>query len=426
LLAAGVILVALLLSIGVFLRFWYRGPAPIPPDLDLEKVDPEVARAVTNARHAVTQSPRSPSAWGDLSMVFAAHNFTPQALRCFDQTERLAPKDAQWPYLHGIILLPDDPDAAIGKFARAVELNPGDATMRLRLAETMFQQGRPEAEEQFRSALRRDPDNPRAHLGLARLSLSRGDLDEAQEHLTVAVSSRHARKAAHSLLAELALRRGDQEAASQELQIVRDLPIDPIWPDALLGEMFNRRVGKEHRRHLASQMMHDGKIREAAAILETAVAEDPGDGEAWNQLGQIRIREKDFPAAQQVLRKAIQATPGAAGPYFFLGLALYEDGKYSDAAASFRDAISRNSGMSSAHYYLGKCLLKKDDRKGALEEFRLAVRFNPQEPTMQRELGELLAAEGLKNEALEHLHEALRLKPGDQTAKELIDRLSKP
>src|SRR5579859_4001927 len=64
---------------GVGFTAWYYLLAPHPPAVNLDNVDPAVARAIRHARWIVWRAPRSGESWGHLASVFYVHDFYNQA-----------------------------------------------------------------------------------------------------------------------------------------------------------------------------------------------------------------------------------------------------------------------------------------------------------------------------------------------------------
>ena len=192
------------------------------PALDLTGIDPAVVRAIEKAEVAVKQAPRSAHAWGQLGQTLLAHDMHLPATACLAQAEQLDPQQPRWPYLQGIALTsadPPDPEAAIQKFQRAVELG-GDHpdTLRLRLTEALLGQDRlDEAEQQLQHVIELDPANTRAHLGLARVAIRRGEPEKSQAHLESALGDPHAKKASRTAL-------GGGAAAARQGTVRRGTP----------------------------------------------------------------------------------------------------------------------------------------------------------------------------------------------------------
>ncbi len=74
-------------------------PAPDPPPNE-----PRVLEAISEATETVASNPDSARAWGTLGMVFDAHSYLPEAVRCYRQALQLTPDDYRWNYHLAITL----------------------------------------------------------------------------------------------------------------------------------------------------------------------------------------------------------------------------------------------------------------------------------------------------------------------------------
>src|SRR5262249_11678027 len=151
---------------------------------------------------------------------------------CLAQAENLDPREPRWPYYQAIARHQEEPDLAIPKLRRAVELFDEDSQApRLLLAEVLYAQGRAdEATSQFEHILKRDPNNARAHLGLGRLAYHRGKFNDSLQHLNHAKTDSRTRKASVTLAIEVDRRLGDKAAADQGLRELASIPDDQPWP----------------------------------------------------------------------------------------------------------------------------------------------------------------------------------------------------
>ena len=289
----------LAVGLGVYLWTWTAYPDAStvnvlrePPAVELAGADPAVAKVVSGARTAVSQSPRSAAAWGRLGMVLYAHEFPVEAGVCFAQAEQLDTREARWPYFQGIILAESDPDTAIRKLQRAADLC-GDLpnAPRLRVGELLLGQGRlEEAQEQFQRVLQREPANARAHLGLGRLAFQRGDLQEAQNQSVLSLKERATQKAARILLAQTRERLG-KKLTAQEYRLTAAMPDDPDWPDPFLDEAFKLQTGKKRLLVRAGVLLEQGHVKECIEQCKQLVRDDPDSETAWLTLGKALIRE---------------------------------------------------------------------------------------------------------------------------------------
>lgn len=67
------------------------------------------------------------------------------------------------------------------------------------------------------------------------------------------------------------------------------------------------------RQGLGITRLREGKENEARPLLEQAVATDPGLARAWNALGVLADKARDWPAADLAYGKAVAAAPQDAG-----------------------------------------------------------------------------------------------------------------
>jgi tetratricopeptide (TPR) repeat protein len=414
---------ALLTGIGGYLC--YRPAVLEPPAVVLQEVDPAVAAVVEEASRAVHRSPRSAATWGRLGMVLLAHDFLCEANVCLSQAERLDPQEPRWPYYQGIALFLGDPDAAIPKLQRAADLCADTPdTPRLQLAEVLLGQGRyAEAADQFRHILQRDFGNPRAHLGLARVSYERDDLPHSLAHLRHCADNPFTRKAAAALLAEVEQRMGEKKAVAQHLHQAANLPDDPAWPDPFVEEIEQLKRGKQGCIARMESLLAHNRVPEALQLIREWVQDHPDSDWAWLWLGRLLVQQEQFVAAERALREAARQGPEAVETQFYLGVALYCQGKSREAALFFRRATQLKPDYALAHYNLGHCLIQQGDRTAALGAFRMAVRYKVNFADAHTNLGDLLIQNGQYDEGLVHARHAIALNPGDSRAKQLLGQV---
>jgi tetratricopeptide (TPR) repeat protein len=413
------------LSVAFGLSLWNGGarPAepPSPPVLGGTGIDPAVAKLVAIARAEVVRSPRSPAAWGRLGMAFDVHGFTDLAMRCFVEAERLDPSDAAWPYFQGLIQTPINPGAAAAKLRRGADLcgTVPDAPL-LRLGLLLLAEGNlTRAEEHFQEVIRHDPDNARAHFGLARAAFTKGDWPSAREQLAHCLVDPTARKAARTLLAQVHERLGNS-AAAEAYRHAAEGRDDQPWPDPFVLEANRLQTGRKTLQVRAGILLEQGHVAESIAVGRQAVKEYPDAAQAWVRLGEALLRHGDLSGSKDALLNAVRIEPLAVEAYFYLGTAANHREDYAEATSWFRKAVEVKPDYAQAYHALGACLALRGDFVAAIEALRQAIGCQPDLIDARTLLGEQLAKVGKKDEAVEQARLALKLKPNDSKATRLL------
>lgn len=88
-----------------------------------------------------------------------------------------------------------------------------------------------------------------------------------------------------------------------------------------------------------------GQYADAVELLNGAVAEQPGNAEAWLAMANALVADAEgnlSPAAVLAYRKAEVAAPDHPGPPFFLGLALAQSGRLEEGRALWAELLQRS------------------------------------------------------------------------------------
>ena len=426
-LRAAVVVLALL-ALGGYIYQRSSRPVLPPPDVDMEGADPSVAAAVERGRDKVRQEPHSADAWGKLGMVLLVHEFRSQAAYCFDRAEELGPREVRWPYYQALgAMLKSDLEAAKGKLERAVALS-GDQLggPRLVLAEVLLGlEELDEAQRHFLLLLDKNPEHTKAHLGLARVAIKRGDYRASLEPLSRAESDPCTRHAACDLLAEVREQLGDHAAAEAARRRAAELPADLNWPDPLRDELAALHTGKVAWLKQAEAYNREGRRTEALAVLQRTVRTYPSAEDAWLALGKTLYEQKMMGPAEEALRRACALAPTMHEPVNELGRVLIARDNRAEALTCFRKALELKPNAAQAWHNLGTCLFGAGDRSGALDAYAKAVHYAPEVFETQFALAVLLADRGRPAEALVHVEHAVRLKPNHPSARQLLEQLKK-
>jgi tetratricopeptide (TPR) repeat protein len=424
------VLVTAAIGAGIY-RYWSR-PAPLePPAVDLTDADPKVVQAIEAAREQVRKAPGSAPAWGKLGMLLYAHEFRTECVPCFREAERLEPQQPYWPYFQGVALAGQgQPDTALPKLRRAVELWGNEPVPRLRLAELLLAQGHStEAETEFQELLRKAPAGAqealitRAYLGLGQAALERGDLQASMDFLQRCQDSPYTRTTARTRMADICRTQGDPAAAEKLLRPLANWPADLPWADPYVEECNRLQTGLVAMLNRAGMLLMHNQNAEAHQVLQQTVQEYPDSSFAWYLLGRALLGLRNLPRSEAALRHAVQVDPKLVEGHYYLGVVLAKRGKDHEAIASFRKAVELKPDYTLAQVDLGRRLKLEGDTTGAIEAFRMVVRCEPHNSRAHRELGALLAEQGQWAQAREHLQHAVDLDPEDTEARKLLEQV---
>ena len=220
-----------------------------------------------------------------------------------------------------------DTEGALRAFARAVQLDPGNAPALVYAARLYSERADiKKARELLGRALKLNPKDSGAHLALASLSLREGDLREAAAALAAAARVDDQLPLYHLLRARLADATRRSEEALHELEQAAAL----TDADALLAEIVSLRVQIEA--DLGRHARAEAVLRESAPLLpEATVAILRGD---------IALSKRDAAAAVRQYRIAATLRGGDARLERKLGKALAAAGDFTAAEAAFYSALA--------------------------------------------------------------------------------------
>jgi cellulose synthase operon protein C len=246
--------------------------------------------------------------------TFVQHGHRAEAKTCYESLTR-----AKEPYLRaegdwGLKLYDD----ANGEFRTAVAQTPGNAMYRVRWGRLLHERfNNKDADDLFNEALKIDPNNAPAYVGLALVSADGFD-DKAVEYDAKAIGLDPKLAEAHELMAGLVLEDSDSKLAASEAD--EALKISPDAVDAMA--------------------IH--------AAIEILADRSP---DAW-------------------LAKIQQVDPGYGGGYAIVAHQLVMNMRFEDGVTYYRKAIAADSGLDSARSQLGINLMRlgQEDEAGQLLE----------------------------------------------------------
>lgn len=162
-------------------------------------------------------------------------------------------------------------------------------------------------------------------------------------------------------------------------------------------------------RLLGTLYAQTGRAAAAIPLLERAVAANPRDDEAHNNLGLALEAAGRAAQAEAHLREAVRLSPAEAERHANLGALLRDSGRAAEAVAVLEEAVHRFPGHAGIHTNLGLAYEAANRGEEAVAALERALALAPESPRIQRNLGLLLSKRGERLAAQPHLEAARRL-----------------
>jgi tetratricopeptide (TPR) repeat protein len=170
--------------------------------------------------------------------------------------------------------------------------------------------------------------------------------------------------------------------------------------------------GAEGYNNLSNAYYKQGRVDEAIALAQKAIALAPEYGIAHYNLGNLYAAQERFDLAQQHFEKALRLYPNYAEVHSNYGQLLAERGDIESGIRFFQRAIALNPRLSRAQLNLGVALAKQGQTEEAIGPLQEAVRLAPDSPEASYYLASVYAAQNRYGDAADYFKQALRIQPG--------------
>jgi Flp pilus assembly protein TadD len=259
-----------------------------------------------------------------LGYVYTGLKKTKEARGEYERAIELDPKMPEAALNLGILLLNEEPAAAVAPLERAVELLPAQSRPRTLLGVAHEKSGdAKKAVVCYEAALALDPKDSETILHLAQLYLQQGRAQDAEAKFRAVLSAEPESEAALAGLAGSLEAQKKPEAADGYRNYLKVQPKDSAARehlvhllvareeyDAALAEMEAAEKGGapsvESLKLRADILIGQKKWGAAIAALNEAVTLDPKDARLRGGLGRTYMQQRDFANAQRELKAAIQ------------------------------------------------------------------------------------------------------------------------
>jgi tetratricopeptide (TPR) repeat protein len=361
-------------------------------------------------------------------MVLQAWEQWQSAAMAYDRARTLAPDNAEWPYLAAVVAL------RTGRVADAVMLlerallvsKSANLPIRMKLAEALVNAGDlTRGTEAYARLVKEPAAQPEAEYGLGRIAALKGDWKAAIAHQQRACELFPEFGAAHYALGLAYRNAGRLDDAQRELELHRRY--GPRWPaidDPVLAKVNALKDDARANLERGIRLGNEGKLAEAIAAHDAALAKDPDNAQAhanlislYGRLGQWAEAEKQFKAVLALKSNLDEA-------YYNYGVVLTLQKRDTEAADAFRRAIDANPLHAQAYNNLGVLLERERRWEDAAGAYRQAIEHQPAFRLGRFNLARMLIALGRNDDAVAELEKLIALAGDDQESPRYVYALS--
>ena len=238
-----------------------------------------------------------------------------------------------------------------------------------------------------------------------------GRYDDAKKECLEIVALRPRLVRAYSLLGDLAARQKRPEEAMQWATKELEILIEGRGKSKPLpSAVENHEIAAIHGQ-LGVALLMQGKNKEAAVELRTALAQDADSADLQYNIGMVSAALGETEEAIAHYRKALELDPQHVEANYSLGTALAGGGHFDDAVAHFRKSLEVEPANVRAHCEFRRRAGRHGDAVEAEGHYRKALEIDPGDADAHDNLGLVLAGRGQVDEAMSHYRKALQIKP---------------
>jgi len=353
---------------------------------DLDKNDFEAA--LIPLQKFLAEKPDVAFVHFQLAYALTALQRTDEARAEYQKAAELDPKMPEAQLNLGILLLENDPAAAVAPLRKATELLPAQTRPRFLLGLALERSGDVAgATASFEAASRLDPNDVEniIHLGAMYLRNARpADAETKFRHalelqpqspaalqgLAQSLDAQKKPDAADAYRNYLAVQPRDDAARNRLIHIL----VEQQQYDAAIAECDRATAGQQPTADTlklrADVQMARKKLDDAIVTLRQAVALAPNDAQLHGGLGHVLLQKRDFPAAEKELKSALQLDRNNLSYWKDLSSVFYLEGNY-PATLSALDLIAKAETPNAGQWFIrALCYDKLDEVQSALDAYR--------------------------------------------------------
>lgn len=260
----------------------------------------------------------------------------------------------------------------------------------------------------FKKAVSLDSSKGEYYSAIGDLLFENKDINGSLEWIELAIKKNPEDRKAHLKIAKLFLYTQDYQRAFAEINLV-----------------LRKNVYDPEAYFLKGMLYKDMKdTAKAISNMQTAIQVAPDYREAMVELGVLYSAKNDS-LGTRYLDNAFNVDSSDVFPLYAKGMFFQERKDYERAKAEYRRAILRDRHYSDAYFSMGYILLQQDSMPKAWRQFDMAVKTDPSNPTAYYNRG--LCSELMDSiaKAIPDYEMAARLDTGYESPKKALMRLRK-
>ena len=405
---------------------------PIPPP-DTRGLAPEAARQLTQARADFDAARVGlvgfslAEAYAQLGALYLKAGFPDSAAVAFYDATQLAPKDARWWYVSGVIARQQKKNIeARTDFETALSLDPKYLPIRYRLADMLADQGDLEgARKMLLDATKDNADHAELFAFLGRAELKQRRYDEAITHLQQALNAAPQASALYSDLADAY--QGKGQTAQAQAARAKAGDVAPVIDDPIVAGIYDTHSAKPLTgtpMQRARQLIGQQQFVAARGELEEAIKASPNDVEAIALAARLDALLGVPSLAQDEATRALKIDANNASANLSQGMVYEFGGDEGKAQPYYQRAARADPNLPDPHLLLGNALMRKARFADAAEEYRKVVAIDPASTEGQGRLAAALVSAGRCREAINGLNTALAARSRDGDLLQVFVRLA--
>jgi tetratricopeptide (TPR) repeat protein len=402
---------------------------PVP---DTSKLNPQIAKQLAQARADFEKSKvdlignNLALAYADMGALYFRAGLDDVAAVAFYDATQLAPKDARWLYLRGVVAQAQKHNTdARADFQAALALDQVYLPIRYRLADTLIALGDLDgAHQTLAAALPAHQDQAVLHAMLGRLEIRQKRYGDAIEQLHAALKLEPQADALYKDLAAAYTGQGDAEQAKQAQAKVGPTP--PNLADPLVAGIFQPSGPALHGTPLekAQQLLAVRDFVRARDQTVAALKADPNDVEALALQARLDALLSNRAFAQDEAARALKLKPDSASANLSQGMVYEFAGDDAKALPYYQRAVRADADSPDAHLLLGNALMRRGQYAQAADEYRQLSRILPANADAEGRQAAALAAAGRCGEALGEVNKRLSKRAQDGNLMQIFVRLA--